>query len=215
MLKTISPHRVGLLSFGLITTIWLTSLGFKGIILGLDMVYESPRQRSIWVSRILAFVLTFAVGFLMLLGVTLTLVGPYVTSLLGRVVQVQSMWPYLHWILSAVLIFAAIELLYIVAPSMPVSERITVPGAILATVAWLALAWGLGIYLHYFGQLKFERLYGLLATPIALMVWLYWSSCAILFGAEINSTLQHSPYSSRWAVAQTSRTHRRTDRLAS
>jgi membrane protein len=195
LLTAISPHRTSLLSFGLITTLWLTSVGFKGVIWGLDMVYVDQAPRPIWVSRVLAFGLTFAVGFLMLLGVFLTIVGPSLARLVSRLVPVPEFWyrtwPYIQWSLSAILLFVAIELLYLLVPRVPASQRVTLPGALFAALGWLALSWGLGFYLQHFGELKADNVYGLLATPIAFMGWLYWSAGAILVGAEINSSLQY------------------------
>jgi len=63
-----SAHRVVLLSFGLVTTLWLASIAFKGLILGLDIVHGSNVQRPLWVSRILALALTIAVGALLLIA---------------------------------------------------------------------------------------------------------------------------------------------------
>ena len=194
MLATIGTHRTGLLSLGIITSLWLTSKGAKGIIGGLDIVYEVSAPRSLWINRILAFGLTCAVGVLLLLAVVLTLAGPAVEALLSRVVPVQSLWmrvwPYIQWLLAAAFTFAAIELLYLLAPNVPLAKRITIPGALVAAIAWLALAWGLGLYFHYFGDLKLNAVYGILATPIALVIWLYWGAAAILIGAEINVNLQ-------------------------
>ena len=39
VLGSIRNHRAGLLSFGIIVLLWLTSKGIKGIIAGLDIVY--------------------------------------------------------------------------------------------------------------------------------------------------------------------------------
>ena len=195
LLRMIAPHRTSLLSFGLITTLWLTSVGFKGVIWGLDMVYDDQAPRPLWVSRVLAFGLTFAVGLLLLLGVFLTVVSPVLQRLVSRVVPIPEawarIWPYVQWSLSAVLLFAAIELLYILVPRIPAAQRVTVPGALFAALAWLALAWGLGFYLQHFGEVKKDNVLGLLATPIAFMGWMYWSAGAILVGAEINSSLQY------------------------
>jgi len=195
LLTMISPHRTSLLSFGLITTVWLTSVGFKGVIWGLDMVYDDQAPRPIWLSRVLAFGLTFAVGLLLLLGVFLTIVGPPLTRLVSRLVPVPDvwsrLWPYIQWSLSAILLFVAMEVLYLLVPRVPASRRVTLPGALFATLGWLALSWGLGVYLQYFGELKSDNVFGLLATPIAFMGWMYWCAGAILVGAEINSSLQH------------------------
>jgi membrane protein len=194
LLSIVSHHRTGLLSFGLIASLWLTSKGFKGVIAGLDIVYNVQEPRPMWTNRILAFGLAFAVGVLLLLGVVLTLVGPTLETLLSRVVPIQSvwlrMWPYVQWFLSALFIFSAIELLYRLAPNIPAKQRLTIPGSLIATAIWLALSWGLGYYFHHFGDLKLDRLYEFLASPIALVVWLYWSAIAILIGAEINVSLQ-------------------------
>ena len=188
----ISPHRTGLLSFGLITAVWLASKSLNGMIMGLDLAYNVYAPRRIWTTRILAFFLTLAVGLLLLLGVALTLAGPFVGTLLSRVAPIHSiwlrLWPFIQWSFSVVIVFSAIELLYVLAPNIPFTHRLTVPGAVFASAMWIALAWGFGFYLHYSGA-KLDRFYGVLATPIAFMIWLNWSASAILLGAEINSSL--------------------------
>ena len=194
LLATVSSHRGGLLSIGLISTLWLTSKGVKGVIAGLDMVYQVQTPRRVWTNRFLAFGLTFAVGVLLLLGVALTLAGPFLQSLLPKVVPVQSLWttiwPYVQWSVAAISIFAAIELLYVLAPNVPAKRRVTVPGALVAASIWMALSWGLGFYFHYFGTEKLDMFYGAMAAPIALAIWLNWGAFGLLFGAEINVNIQ-------------------------
>jgi membrane protein len=194
LLTQITPHRGALLSFGLVTMLWLASIAFKGLILGLDMVHGSNMQRPLWMTRILALTLTIAVGVLLLIGVILTSIGPSLWAHLSRLLPFESRWlrigPYLKWSVSALILFSAIELLYAWGPSMPVSQRRTVPGAVAATVIWLALAWGLGFYFHYFGEMKIARSFGFLATPALFMTWLYCNAAAVLLGAEINSRLK-------------------------
>ena len=192
LLANISPHRTGLLSFGLITAVWMASKAFNGIIMGLDLAYDVRAPRRIWTTRILAFVLTVAVALLLLLGVAATIAGPFLGTLLSRVAPVHSLWlrlwPLIHWSFSVLVVFSAIELLYVMAPNIPFTDRFTIPGAVFAAAVWIALAWGFGFYLHYSGA-KLDRFYGVLATPIAFLIWLYWSASAILLGAEINSSL--------------------------
>jgi membrane protein len=194
MLSTIGAHRTRLLSFGIVATLWLTSKGAKGIIAGLDIVYEVRTPRPLWINRILAFGLTCAVGVLLLLAVALTLAGPAVEAFLSAAAPVQSLWievwPYVQWLLAAVFTFAAIELLYLLAPNVPVAHRLTIPGALVAAFAWLVLSGGLGFYFHYFGESKLNGVYGILAAPVAIVIWLYWGAAAILIGAEINVSLQ-------------------------
>ena len=130
----------------------------------------------------------------MLLGVLLTLLGPILEGLLSVFLPAQSIWttvwPYLQWSLVAVFVFAAIELLYVLAPNVPREGRVTVPGASIAALVWLSLSWTLGFYLDHIGGPKLDKLYGILATPIALTIWLYAGAKAILLGAEFNLCLQ-------------------------
>ena len=194
VLTTIQPHRTGLLSFSIIATLWLVSKSVKGIISGLDIVYDVHEPRSLWLNRIFAFGLTCGVGLLLLLGMSLTVAGPLLESLLSRVAPVQSLWttlwPYAQWFLSATTIFAAIELLYILAPNVSAKRRVTVPGAVIAATIVLSLSWALSFYFYHFGDLKLSVVYGAFATPIALIIWLHWSAKAILIGAEINVNIQ-------------------------
>ncbi len=194
VLTTIQPHRTGLLSFSIIATLWLVSKSVKGIISGLDIVYDVHEPRSLWLNRIFAFGLTCGVGLLLLLGMSLTVAGPLLESLLSRVAPVQSLWttlwPYAQWFLSATTIFAAIELLYVLAPNVSAKRRVTIPGAIIATAIVLFLSWSLSFYFYHFGDLKLSVVYGAFATPIALIIWLHWSAKAILIGAEINVNIQ-------------------------
>ena len=194
VLTQATPHRAALLSFGLVTTLWLASIAFKGLILGLDMVHGSNVQRPLWITRILALALTIAVGVLLLTGVILTSIGPSLWAHFSRVMPIESVWfrlgPYLQGLVSALVLFAAIELLYVLGPSLSVSKRVTIPGAAAATVIWLVLAWGLGFYFHHFGEHKFAKFFGFLAAPAAFMTWLYCSAAAVLLGAEINSRLR-------------------------
>ena len=118
----------------------------KGLILGMDIVHGSNVQRPLWVTRILALALTIAVGVLLLIGVTLTSTSTGLWALFSRLMPIGSLWlrlgPYLQWLVSALVLFTAIEVLYVLGPSLPVSRRVTIPGAAAATVIWLGLAWG-------------------------------------------------------------------------
>jgi YihY family inner membrane protein len=99
-------------------------------------------------------------------------------------------WPYIQWSLSAISTFAAIELLYILAPNVPAKRRVTIPGAVVAASIWMALSWGVGFYIYHFGATKLTRFYGMMATPITLAIWLKWGALGMLIGAEINLNFQ-------------------------
>jgi membrane protein len=185
VVKVIGARRVGLLSIGFLTTLWLASTALEGVILSIDSAHGSARPRSMWKSWSLALGLTMVIGSLFLLTVLLASFGPAVGG--------SSFGQVLKWSLATLFILAVLEMLYVLAPSAPISGRCTMPGAIVATAMWVVVSWALGLYFHHFAASHLGSLFGLLATPLAFMVWLYWSAAAILIGAEINSGLSDPP----------------------
>jgi membrane protein len=61
-------------------------------------------------------------------------------------------------------------------------------GATAAMVAWLAVSWLFGSYIGSLGT--YAVYYGSLAAVAVLLVWLYLTSLALLFGAEVNAMLE-------------------------
>ncbi len=184
----IGPHRGALLSVGLLGALWTASSGFAAMIEALDVAYNVPETRPFWKTRLLAFVLTFLVGGLLLVALALMLVGPRFGAWLAGVLHLSFLlarvWPLLRWGVSVAFIVIAVEVLYFLAPNVKQRFGHTLVGAVFAVAAWLALTNGLGIYFQHFANLN--RTYGVLGGAIALMIWLYWSSFVILLGAEIN-----------------------------
>lgn len=196
LLEKISKGRTEALSFGIIASLWLASSGMKGVISGLDIVYGVRTPRPMWKNKILSVGLTVGVGALFLLGIVLALGGSVIGAHLSEEALVGALWlrawPFVQWALAAICAFSAIELLYLLAPGVSAARQVTIPGAVISAAIWIVLSRGLGLYFYYFGEMKFNMLYGALATPVAIMVWLYWCAAAILIGAEINMHLLSS-----------------------
>src|SRR5262249_44956355 len=101
------------------------------------------------------------------------------------------------------------QLLYRAAPNVAPTQRLTIPGALVATGSWMALVWGLGLYFHYVGALKFYRFYGILASPVAFMIWLYCGAAAFILGAQLNASLREQLKSEMIRHTETTQRRRR------
>jgi membrane protein len=62
------------------------------------------------------------------------------------------------------------------------------PGAIVATLLWLAGSAGFAFYTANFG--RYNETYGSLGTVVVVMLWLFLSAYAVLLGAELNAELE-------------------------
>jgi membrane protein len=183
------PNRAGLLSFGMLFTLWSTSGGFAAIIEGLNVAYDVPETRPIWRTRSLAIGLTFLVGILMVIALGALIVGPqfgnWIARHTGTTVLFAWMWPYLRWLVAVSFTVLAVELLYFLAPNIKQRFWSTLPGAIFSVGAWILVSLGLGIYLREFPN--YNKTYGSLGAVIALMLWFYLSGIVLLVGAEFNA----------------------------
>ena len=187
----ITPNKGKLLSLGLLGTIWTASSGFSTMIEALDVAYDIPETRPFWKTRGLAIALTFEVGLLFVMALAVMIVGPefggWLAAKVGLKPAFAMVWPYLRWGVSVGFTVLAVEVLYFVGPNIRQRFLASLPGACVAVGGWIGLSYLLGLYFQRFAN--FNKTYGTLGAAIALMVWLYWSSFAILLGAELNSEL--------------------------
>ena len=63
------------------------------------------------------------------------------------------------------------------------------PGSLFAAIAWLMLTIAFGFYVTHFTN--YEASYGSLGAVVALLTWMYLSAYAFVFGAELNSEIEH------------------------
>ena len=189
--SVISPSKGKLLTVGLIGTLWSASSGFASMIEALNVAYDVPETRPYWKTRSLAFLMTFVIGALMVMALSVLIVGPSFGSWLANKVdlgpQFVIVWPSLRWGVSVGFTILAIELLYFIGPNVKQRFLQTLVGAIFAVGGWIGLSYLLGLYFQHFSSLN--KTYGVLGGAIALFMWFYWTSLAILVGAEINSEL--------------------------
>ncbi len=187
----LSSRRVTWLSFGMLGTIWIASSAFAAIIEALDIAYDAGDDRPIWKTRLLAIGLAAITGSLLLTAFAVNLLGPRFGDWLAARLEISAVfvavWPFLRWSIAIGFAILAVEVLYFLAPNVKQRFVATLPGAILSVAAWNGLSYSLGIYFRHFAN--YNRTYGTLAGLIAFMVWLYWSSFALLVGAELNSEL--------------------------
>jgi membrane protein len=187
-----SSHGRSFLSLGIALTIWAASGGFVALIEALNIAYGLEDKRSFLHRRILAIGLSFGVGTLMTLALSLMVLGPdfgrWLAAKAGASSVFASVWPYLRWGICVACAVLSIEVIYAWGPSGRRSLRSTFPGACIAVVTWVVLSSGLGLYLRSFTRLN--KTYGVMAAGVALLLWLNWTAFSILVGAEINANLE-------------------------
>ncbi|MCQ6267443.1 YihY/virulence factor BrkB family protein [Fictibacillus sp. WQ 8-8] len=186
----LESKKGGLLSFGIIASLWSASNGVNAVIKALNEAYGVEECRSFITARILAIFLT--IGLIISIVVSLVLpvfgkmLGEFIFSYLGLDQFFLSMWSLLRWVISFVVIAIVFSVLYFMGPCKRLKYREVWCGAIFSTVAWLLVSLCFAFYVDSFGN--YSATYGSLGAIIVLMLWFYLTGMVVILGGVINAT---------------------------
>ncbi len=177
---------------GTFGAIWAASGAMGAMMKAVNRAYERIETRPFWKQRLIATLLCVATG-LVLAGMFLLIIFG---GALGNAIAKRTplgggftlVWNIARWPIAfgAVLIF--FSLVYYLAPNLNQrSWRWISPGSIVGAILWLVLSGLFALYTSFSGS--YSKTYGSIAGAIILLLWLNYSSWAILFGAELNSEL--------------------------
>jgi membrane protein len=182
-----------LLGLGLAGAVWSASGYIGAFMRASNAIYEVEEGRPFWKLRPLQVVVTLAMVVLVaLVLVALVVTGP-LASAIGSKVGLGSagvtVYQIAKWPLMAAVVLAMLALLYFVAPNarLPRIHWLS-PGAIVALVIWVVASAAFGFYVANFGS--YNKTYGALGGAISLLVWLWITNLAVLFGQELNAEIE-------------------------
>lgn len=165
--------------------------GAGAVITALNIAYEEQEKRSFIMVNLTALALTAAaVVAAILAGLALTALAA-----LGRLMHYDAtVLPIAGTVVTYILLTlagaAAAAALYRFGPSRSKAKWAWLSaGSLFSAVLWLALTLGFGAYVRYVA--KFDATYGSLGAVVALLTFLYLAAYVLLFGAELNSELEH------------------------
>jgi membrane protein len=197
ILKIAGNKNGGLLTLGMLGTIWSTSSGVSAIIDTLNQAYDIQESRPLWKVKMLALGLTVGLALFIVVSTILVLVGPTLAEKVAAWFHLGPAfawtWKILQWPVVFALVAFAIAVIFYYAPDAEQEWVWITPGSVLATALWLLVSLGFRFYVTNFSS--YNATYGAIGGIIILMTWFYVSALAVLVGAELNSEIEHaSPF---------------------
>ncbi|MFE3516447.1 YihY/virulence factor BrkB family protein [Streptomyces sp. NPDC059166] len=177
--------RPDVISLGFAIALWSGSRAVNVFIDTITVMYGLDGHRGIVKTRLLAFLLYVVALLLGAVVLPLLVVGP------DRVVEFvpwgTEVLSVLYWPLVIVLSIAFLTTLYHVSVPVRSPWMEDVPGALVALGMWVLGSFLLRIYLT--STVEGPTIYGSLAAPIAVLLWIGISAFAVLVGAAVNAAI--------------------------
>ena len=181
----------------LVISIALALYGTTGVLeaarRALNVVFEVPGGRSFLRRKAIDVASTLVLLVLILASLVLVFVGGrFAEDLLGFVglgPAVGRVWNVARWPAALIVAMLVFSFIYYVTPDVKQrSFRWVTPGAMVAVLLWLAASYGFSVYLSKVADVG--AVYGTFAGAIVLVVWLWLTNVALLFGAEVNAEIE-------------------------
>lgn len=190
----VASKATGTLSLGLVFSlalaIWSATKGTNSLFTALNIAYEEREKRG-FVS-LTAWSLAFTIGGILFVLISLLIVAavPVALAIFGSTgTTVELALLVLRWVVMAMLMMAALGLLYRYGPSRATAQLQWVsPGAIAATILWLLGSVGFSLYVRNFGS--YDKTFGSLGAVVVMLMWFYISAYVVCLGAELNAELE-------------------------
>lgn len=181
---------VGLLSIGLLVTIWLASSLFTAVIDAMNRINGVEETRPFWKMRLTAIVMTLIqavifVGALVALGI-----GPIVIDWIGLSVPAALLLTLVQWVIVYVMVLLSFALTFYVGPDSDQRWEWITPGSLIGTLVFLLASYGFGLYVRNFGS--YDKTYGSLGGVMVLMFWFWVSSVVLLAAGQMNRVIEEA-----------------------
>jgi membrane protein len=179
-----------MLVVGLVLALWSAS-GYVGTFMrASNVIYETPEGRPIWKLRPLQMLVTLVIVLLVaILALALVLTGPIVDAVaepLGISSTAITIWEIAKWPVMLAIAITIIAVLYYATPNVKLRGfKWVTPGGVVAVVVWLIASAAFAFYVANFGS--YDKTYGALGGVVVMLIWLWITNLALLFGHELNA----------------------------
>jgi len=180
----LTAGRYDVISIGFVLALWSGSRALNVFVDTITIMHGLGGHRGIVKTRALSFLLYILGLFTGALTLPMVIAGP---ELVDRALPDRLQFlTDLYWPIVIVLCICFLATLYHVSVPVRTSWSFNLPGATFSLACWILGSWGLRTLLTATAKDSMS-IYGPLAAPIAVLLWLYLLSIAVLVGAAVNA----------------------------
>ncbi|MFF8632949.1 YihY/virulence factor BrkB family protein [Streptomyces pilosus] len=196
--------RPDVISLGFLIAVWSGSRAVNVFIETITVMYGLDGVRGIVKTRLLAFLLFIVALLIGSIALPLMVAGP--DAVVEIVPWSTTLVQILYWPVVILLSIVFLTTLYHVSVPVRSPWIEDVPGALVALGMWVLGSFLLRIYLT--NTVEGPTIYGSLAAPVAVLLWIGVSAFAVLVGAAVNAAIDRV-----WPAAATAAAREANERL--
>ena len=190
-----SGTTLALTVVGILLALWSLSGAMGALMWGLNIAEGLEDKRGFAAKRLTGLAMAACVGIAFVLSFGLLVLGPHLSRWVGNAIGQKTAVTWIWWaaqwpILVGGLLLAFGAVLYLGPDDKPRKLRFITPGALAAVVVWLVASGAFAFYASRFGS--YNKTWGSLSAVVVMLTWLWLSSVALLFGAEVNAVAERS-----------------------
>jgi membrane protein len=188
----VNKPRGGLLSFGFLFALILSTNGIMSLMDAFDKKYHTFYKRRYIKKRFIATALTVVLALILFLAVAIIFFGQWMLDALVFYEVVTETYTYtllviLKYIAIILLFLLATSMIYYFVPAIEDKWPFFSAGAVVATVLIFLVSMIFSFYISAFDS--YNKFYGSIGALIGLMIWLDFVSIILILGFEINVSI--------------------------
>ncbi len=149
--------------------------------------HVEPPKKGLWIAirdRLASIGMLLAIGFLLLVTTAINAAITYASTYVTRALPFPGAgfaFEAVNWVVSIVIITLLFALMFKYLPDAAIEWRDVWTGALVTAVAFVV---GQALIALYLGRAGVASAYGAAGSLVVLLLWVYYSSMILLFGAE-------------------------------
>ena len=187
----VETKRGGLLSLGVISSLFLSTNGFNTLIKTFNSCHKVRENRSFYETRLIALILTLLFFVVAIVAIVLSAVGDFTINLMLEYNLFKDVEYYTIMLFKLLILFVsfylAISSIFYFAPVIHNKWTFISSGSIISAIGCVAISLAFSYYINNFPT--YNKLYGSIGILIAYMGWIYFISTIILIGFEWNTSI--------------------------
>lgn len=182
--EVLDGGRFDVISLGFVLALWSGSRALNVFVDTITIMHGLGGHRGIVKTRALSFVLYIAAVITGAIAIPLVVAGPSLVR--SWLPNRASFLMNFYWPIVIVVCICFLATLYHVSVPVRTNWGFNLPGATFSLLAWIGGSYVLRWILTVTAA-DSKSIYGPLAAPIAVLLWLYIAALAVLIGAAVNA----------------------------